>query len=222
MRLETSFSPDALNAPVAEPHGLRHLSRTPMRRAGRFLGRCFLDHGKLCLRAQWGSDPDDHYIQRSPPSGGAIEQCQANERDGKFYLSIPLIDNTNPANTIGAVLRISAQQPSFHVEKVFKIQAATGCAGPPGLTIGLDHQILVGCNGTSTQSVIIDDRDNNRRYMYVPTTTGVDEVRFDRGSNHYYYLAQSSAAIMGVEDAGHGKTLPNPDPNASTAMGACA
>src|SRR5258708_3460582 len=46
MRLETSFRPDALNAPVAEPHGLRHLSRTPMRRAGRFLGRCFLDHGK--------------------------------------------------------------------------------------------------------------------------------------------------------------------------------
>jgi len=54
MRLETSFSPDALNAPVAEPHGFRNLSRAPMRHDGRFLGRCFLDHGKLGLPAQWG------------------------------------------------------------------------------------------------------------------------------------------------------------------------
>ena len=54
MRLETSFRPDALNASVAEPHSLRHRSRTPMGRAGWLLGRCFLDHGKLRLRAQWG------------------------------------------------------------------------------------------------------------------------------------------------------------------------
>jgi hypothetical protein len=170
------------------------------------------------------TDPDDPLHTKIAAVGGAIEQCQANPRDGKFYLSIPKIDNNN-----GAVLRISGTQP-FQVEKVFKIPASTGCgavfappaspAGPAGLTIGPDHQILAGCNGSSTQSVIIDDRDNNRPYLYVPTTSGVDEVWFDRGSNHYY-LAQAAAtpAIMGVEDAGHEKTLPNPDPNASTQTG---
>jgi hypothetical protein len=85
-----------------------------------------------------------------------------------------------------------------------------------GLTIGPDHQILVGCNGSSTYSVII--YDDGRLPLYVKMTTGVDEVWFDPGSNHYY-LAQAGAAIMGVEDAGHGKTLPSPDPDAITQTG---
>jgi hypothetical protein len=165
------------------------------------------------------TDPDTHKMITAV--GGGIEQCQANPRDGKFYLSIPNINGTN-----GAVLRISAKKP-FQVEKVFQIIAA-GClqptgtppspgGGPAGLTIGPDHQMLVGCNGTSTQSVIIDDRDGHV-IQYVSQVSGPDEVWFDRGSNHYY-LAQASSAIMGVEDAGAGKTLPSPDPNALTQTG---
>jgi hypothetical protein len=50
-------------------------------------------------------------------------------------------------------------------------------------------------------------------------TSGVDEVWYDHGSNQYF-LAQASAAIMGVEDAGHGQTPLSADPNASTRTGA--
>ena len=144
-----------------------------------------------------------------------IEQCQANPRDGKFYLAIPRL-NLGPN---GAVLRISGTAP-FKVEKVFQI-TTPGCVqplgGPAGLTIGPEDQILVGCNGTSTQSVIIDDRSTLAAapivIQFVPTHSGVDEVWFDPGSNHYY-LAQQDAAIMGVEDA---LGIPKQDPDAFTA-----
>jgi hypothetical protein len=125
----------------------------------------------------------------------------------------------------GAVLRISGTAP-FKVEKVFQI-TTVGCVqpagGPAGLTIGPDHQMLVGCNGTSTQSVIIDDRSTLAAapivIQFVPTPGGgVDEVWFDPGSNHYY-LAQSTPGTMGVEDAGGGTTLPTTDPIATTATG---
>jgi hypothetical protein len=170
------------------------------------------------------TDPDDPLHTKITAVGGAIEQCQYNQRDGKFYLSIPSIDSAN-----GAVLRISAKAP-FKVEKVFKINAAaTGCNGPAGLTIGPDHQMLVGCNQKSTGfSVIIDDR-TGAVIQYVQTTWGVDEVWYDSGSNHYY-LAQSctptskplvtcaGVTVMNVEDAGHGKAVPSPDnPPAATA-----
>jgi len=156
-------------------------------------------------------DPD---LGTAINANSGIEQCQYNPRDKKFYLAIPQL-NKGPN---GAVLRISGKAP-FKVEKVIQITAA-GCVqpagGPAGLTIGPDHQILVGCNGSSTQSVII--YDDGRLPLYVKTANGVDEVWFDRGSNHYY-LAQASSAIMGVEDAGHGKTLPSPDPDATTQAG---
>jgi hypothetical protein len=168
-----------------------------------------------------GTDKNALYFDAG---GNGIEQCQANPRDGKFYLAVP-----KAANGYGAVLRISGTAP-FVVEQVFSIMDV-GCipplGGPAGLTIGPDHQILVGCNGSSTQSVIIDDPDNDRPHRYVATTWGVDEVWYDSGSNHYY-LAQncsptgtpactsSAFAIMNVEDA-FGKQ-PH-DPNALTAMG---
>jgi hypothetical protein len=149
-------------------------------------------------------------------ANSGIEQCQADPRDHKFYLALPNINGTGS----GAVLRISENKP-FKVEKVFNIDKSTGCAGPAGLTIGPDHQILVGCNGSSTNSVIL--YDDGRLPLYVKMASGVDEVWFDPGSNHYY-LAQSGPTppilpIMGVEDAGHGKTLPHPDPDASIPTG---
>jgi hypothetical protein len=161
-----------------------------------------------------GKDPnakDPDTGQMITAVGGGIEQCQANPRDGKFYLALPDIGGGS-----GAVLRISGKKP-FKVEKVIHINSSTGCAGPAGLTIGSDHQMLVGCNGNSTNSVIL--YDDGRLPIYVQMANGVDEVWFDPGSNHYYLQQQNAVptAVMDVEDAGHGKTLPHPDPRVDTA-----
>jgi hypothetical protein len=172
-----------------------------------------------------GTDLNAQYFNAG---NNGIEQCQANPRDGKFWLVVP-----KAANGYGAVLRISAKEP-FQVEEIFYIKTAgcvdspppsTATARPAGLAIGPDHQMLVGCNGSATTSLIIDDRSlppDPTVIAYVTTSSGVDEVWFDPGSNHYY-LAQSAptppiAPVMGVEDAGHGK-LPHPDPDASIPTG---
>jgi hypothetical protein len=182
----------------------------------RFLS--FIDTRSFAIVATIRLDGTDPAGQMITAVGGKIEQCQVKE--GKFYLSVPNIDPTN--NAFGAVLKISAEK--FQVEEVFQIAAATGCAGPAGLTIGPGHQILVGCNQKSTgQSVIIDDR-TGVAIQYVATTYGVDEVWYDPGSNHYYLAQNCTApcaagtAVMNVEDAGHGNTVPSPDnPPAVTA-----
>ena len=181
----------------------------------RFLS--FIDTRSFAIVGTIRLDGTDPAGQMITAVGGKIEQCQV--REGKFYLSVPNIDPAS--NAFGAVLKISAE--TFQVEEVFKIAATTGCAGPAGLTIGPDHQILVGCNGTSTQSVIIDDR-TGFAIQYVATTYGVDEVWYDSGSNHYYLAQNCTApcaagtAVMNVEDAGHRNTVPSPDnPPAATA-----
>jgi hypothetical protein len=164
------------------------------------VGQIFLDGSKNAA-----VNPNDG----SHIKANGIEQCQANPRDGKFYLSLVDIGGGS-----GAVLRISGHKP-FKVEAVFAFDATkTGCAGPAGLTIGPAHQMLVGCNGTSKNSLIIDDR-NGKIIAPVKTLDGVDEVWYDPGSNHYF-LAQQNAGVIGVEDAGDGKTAPSADPNATT------
>ena len=167
------------------------------------------DSYKVLQRIRFdGTDPNGSNILAN-----GIEQCQFNPRDGKFYLAIPM---TGPATAAtpgdGVVVRISAHAP-FHVEKVFPISStATGCFGPQGLTVGPDHQIALGCGGTN--SLIIDDRDGST-IKVVAGEGGTDEVWYNAGNNHYFF-ARSTAATLGVEDAG---PPPSADPNAATAAG---
>jgi DNA-binding beta-propeller fold protein YncE len=103
-------------------------------------------------------------------AGLSIEQCQWDPQTGKFYVNIA------DANT---VLRI--------VPKTMKIDATFNipCTGPAGLTIGAHNQILLGCNGLNTNSVII----NAQSGVVEQTLTGLggtDEVWFNRGDGHYF------------------------------------
>jgi hypothetical protein len=180
-------------------------------------GQIFLDNSKnAAINPNTGN----------PINASGIEQCQFNPRNGKFYQSIVDIGGGS-----GAVLRIARISGKFKVEKVFQIDKATGCHGPAGLTIGPFHQILVGCNGTSTFSLIIHDSlpiDTKGNGLYIKevahattisgTTNGPDEVWYDPGSNHYF-LQQAASGVMGVVDAGDGeKIAPSADPNATTPL----
>jgi hypothetical protein len=156
-----------------------------------------------------GGDPNAMGVVAS-----GIEQCQFNPRDEKFYLGIPATSANGSGP--GVVVRISEEAP-FQVEQIFPIAASTtGCRGPSGLAVGPDHQIALGCGGTSTNSLIISDIDGTTvPGGVVVGQGGADEIWYNPGSNHYYF-ARSGAASLGVEDAG---PPPNPDPTISTAPG---
>jgi hypothetical protein len=149
-----------------------------------------------------GTDPNGNKIVAN-----GIEQCKYNPRDGKFYINLPATGTTATPGP-GMTLRISAFLP-FHVEAAFTISSSTGCNGGSGLAVGPDHQLALACGGTSTNSLIIDDRNGNT-IAVVANEGGPDEAWYNRGSNHYYF-ARSAAAVLGVEDAGPPPQADTPD-----------
>jgi len=138
----------------------------------------------------------------APKSSNGGEQCQWSPRTGKFYITVPGIEN--PDNGHGIVAVISPHTKK--VEAVFNLPV-NRCSTLQGMADGPDHQILVGCNdptgATPTSSVIIDDRDGKILSM-IADESGPDEVWFNPGSNHYF-LARSAAAggiqKLGIIDA---------------------
>jgi hypothetical protein len=95
------------------------------------------------------------------------------------------------------------------VEKTFTI-SHDSCAGPQGLAIGPDDQILLGCNGASgdgKHSTVIINDESGGIISVLHNQSGADEVWFNEGDGHYF-LARSAAfgpnQLLGVVDAfGH-------------------
>lgn len=139
----------------------------------------------------------------SPAATNGIEQCQWDRRTGKFYVNIPEVSGPGNDTKPGAVVTISPQ--TLQIDAVYSIPIDK-CAGPQGMTIGPDHQILLGCNDpnkTAQSTVVIDDR-NGKVIATVAGEDGSDEVWFNEGDNQYL-LARSGGTNpqqLGVIDAG--------------------
>jgi hypothetical protein len=134
-----------------------------------------------------------------PEATNGIEQCQWSRRTGKFYLNIPEVNGPGDNSAPGAVLVISPE--TMEIERTFNIPHDK-CAGPQGMAIGPDEQILLGCNASSS-SVIINER-SGEVVAALPNEGGCDEVWFNEGDDHYF-LARSAAVgpnqLLGVVDA---------------------
>jgi hypothetical protein len=128
----------------------------------------------------------------SPKATNGIEQCQWDRRTGKFYVNIPEVNGPGNDTQPGAVVTISPE--TFQIENVYSIPIGK-CAGPQGMAIGPDHQILLGCNDpnkTVVSTVIIDDRNGNV-IATVAGQDGSDQVDFNEGDSQYF-LARSGGA----------------------------
>ncbi len=143
-----------------------------------------------------------------------IEQCQWDARTGKFYLNIPEVNGPGDDTAPGAVFVIDPE--AMAVERVFDIDHDQ-CAGPQGMAIGPDNQILLGCNAPSGvtatnpngngrfSTVIINDR-SGAIIATLDGESGADEVWFNEGDSHYF-LARSAAVdpegeqLLGVIDS---------------------
>lgn len=128
----------------------------------------------------------------SPKATNGIEQCQWDRRTGKFYVNIPEVNGPGTDAAPGAVVTISPD--TLEIENVYSIPVGQ-CAGPQGMAIGPDHQILLGCNDplkTAPSTVVIDDR-NGHVIATIAGQDGSDEVDFNEGDSQYF-LARSGGA----------------------------
>jgi hypothetical protein len=181
---------------------------------------CFDPRDQLVLMANDAADPAP-FITFIPTSGpdaytvvktivmdgkngtpnvtNGIEQCQWSRRTGKFYLNIPEVNGPGDDSAPGAVLVISPE--TMEIEKTFNIDHDK-CAGPQGMAIGPQNQILLGCNASSS-SVIINEQ-SGAIIRTLENEGGPDEVWFNEGDDHYF-LARSNTAPqpqqLGVVDA---------------------
>jgi hypothetical protein len=143
----------------------------------------------------------------TPKATNGAEQCQWNPRTGKFYISIPEINGPGDNSVAGGVAVIDPE--SMKVEKIFTV-SHDSCAGPQGMAIGPDDQILLGCNGASgdgQHSTVIINEHSGAIVAVLNNESGADEVWFNEGDGQYF-LARSSAfgpnQLLGVVDAfGH-------------------
>jgi hypothetical protein len=141
----------------------------------------------------------------TPKATNGIEQCQWDRRTGKFYVNIPEVNGPGNDTAPGAVVVITPGTPAV-IDAVWSVPLGK-CAGPQGMAIGPDNQILLGCNDpnkTVPSTVIIDDK-TGKVIETIANQDGSDEVWYNDG-NGSYFLARSGGAnpqklgIIDVDD----------------------
>jgi hypothetical protein len=150
-------------------------------------------------------DTDTHQVLKkivfdgsgtTPNATNGLEQSQWSAKTGMFYVSVPQVGTSDPAQ--GGVSVIDPV--SMSVTATYPAYQCT----PAGLALGPKNQALLGCSvsfGTKpnvlTQSLVMDITNGNI-VAQIPQVGGSDEVWYDRGSNHYYLGARSNEDTNGV------------------------
>ena len=129
----------------------------------------------------------------TPKATNGIEQCQWDRRTGKFYVNIPEVNGPGNDTAPGAVVVITPGTPAV-IDAVWSVPLSK-CAGPQGMAIGPDNQILLGCNDpnkTVPSTVIINDK-TGKVIETIANQDGSDEVWYNDGDGSYF-LARSGGA----------------------------
>jgi hypothetical protein len=140
----------------------------------------------------------------TPNATNGIEQCQWSFRTGMFYINIPEVNGTGTDTAAGATLVISPETMS--IVNTFSIPLSS-CAGPQGMAIGPENQILLGCNdpNKSSPSTVIINEHSGAVIHVLAGEDGSDEVTYNHEG--HYFLARSGGATpqqLGVVDAQNG------------------
>jgi hypothetical protein len=114
-----------------------------------------------------------------------LEQCGWSPKTGKFYQNVPENNGAGNDTSPGAVAVIDPT--TMKVTTSFPVPIAD-CAGPQGMAIGPDNQILLGCNAKSPdghRNVVVINANNGAVLKTIPDLGGADEVWFNDGDGHY-------------------------------------
>jgi hypothetical protein len=134
--------------------------------------------------------PFDGTTGNTPKATNGLEQCGWSPTTGLFYQNVPEISGDGHDTAPGGIAVIDpktalAKKPK--VAKVFTIPLED-CAGPQGMAIGPDDQILEGCNAAGPNghrnSVVVSAK-NGKILTVLQDLGGADEVWFNPGDGHY-------------------------------------
>ena len=120
-----------------------------------------------------------------PNATNGLEQCGWSPSSGKFYQNVPEIDGDGHDHAAGAVAVINPK--NMKVERLFPIPLED-CAGPQGMAIGPNDQILEGCNAASPnghRNTVVLSQKNGSILAVLQDLGGADEVWFNEGDGHY-------------------------------------
>jgi len=182
---------------------------------------------------------------RTPNATNGIEQCQYDPRTHRFLLNLPEINGAGDNTGNGAVAVINPKDLTTP-ERIFVLDHDK-CAGPQGMALGPDRQVLLGCNspsgitatnpnGNGNFSTVVIDADARRILATINDESGADEVWFNPGDGHYF-LGRSGAVppppapqtqLLGVIDSQRSRadqsvftaTKPNPPAASSHSVAA--
>jgi hypothetical protein len=146
-----------------------------------------------------GSDPNGKFV-RATNATNAVAQCQWDPNTNNFYVAVPEVGGPGNNSADGAVLVIDPAH--MNVKQVFAVDHEL-CAGPQGLAIGPNPQILLGCSGIGpapysiiTGSVIISAIDGSI-ISNLPGLNGIDEVWYNPTNNSYLLAGNNNTNPFG-------------------------
>jgi hypothetical protein len=137
-----------------------------------------------------GKLPFDGTTGNTPKATNGLEQCGWSPQTGLFYQNVPEINGPGNDTAPGGIAVIdpkSVLNGSPKVEKVFHIPLED-CAGPQGMAIGPNDQILEGCNAKSPnghRNTVVVSAKHGKILAVFTDLGGADEVWFNPGDGHY-------------------------------------
>lgn len=121
----------------------------------------------------------------TPNATNGLEQCQWSAETGKFYQNVPEVNGPGNDTVAGAVAVINPN--NMKVTELFPVPLED-CAGPQGMAIGPQSQILLGCNAKSpngSRNSVVISQKNGHVLAVLQDLGGADEVWFNPGDGHY-------------------------------------
>jgi hypothetical protein len=121
-----------------------------------------------------------------PEATNGIEQCKWDSTTGLFFINLPEVNG--PGNdTVDGAVYVYDKTGKLVAQYIIDI-GNTHCAGPQGMAVGPEPQLLLGCNAP--------DKNGQRNSVYINKHTGqtlgiawglggADEVWFNPSDSHY-------------------------------------
>jgi len=132
-----------------------------------------------------------------PQATNGIEQCKYDATTGLFFLNLPEVNGPGTDTADGNVVVISpptvANGEKAAVVATYIIPTVD-CAGPQGMAIGPEPQLLLGCNAVGpngVQNSLIINKHTGAVMAIAWGAGGADEVWANPSDGHYYITGSS-------------------------------